>query len=232
MLQKLYKNQIKIWSIHLDEELYSRFKPYFYVLSSKEIERAAGFKVEWSRKVYILTRVILRLILSTYIGISPRLIKFYKNDYGKPFILLNDLHFNISHSNKKLAIAISKFEIGIDIEYVDPEFDFYEIINLVLSRSELLTLKGLLSHVQRKQFFLYWTQKEALLKAIGTGINTDLNTLDLSYNKKCSFKEWNINSFKILDSNYMGCIAYKMSNYKRSILVSHGYDVIANKVPP
>ena len=47
MLQNLSENQIKIWSIRVEETTYSRLKPYFYVLSPEEKEKADNFKVKW-----------------------------------------------------------------------------------------------------------------------------------------------------------------------------------------
>lgn len=213
MLEKLYNNEVKIWNIAFNEQAYLKFEPYFYILSPSEKYRSDSFKLEWCRKIYVLTYVILRLILSTYTGIKPELIKLYSNKYGKPFIESNKLSFNISHSKEQIAIALSAFEVGIDIEYVDPEFNFHEITDMVLSDNEKLAIKALNPSLQNRQFFLYWTQKEALLKAIGTGINLDLNTLEIiSGNKIYKFKEWKITSFKISNSNYVGHIAYKHNN--------------------
>ena len=40
----------------------------------------------------------------------------------------------------KLAIAIASFEIGIDIEYINPNLDIHEIIDITLSESEKLNI--------------------------------------------------------------------------------------------
>jgi 4'-phosphopantetheinyl transferase len=229
MARELCSNHIEIWDIDLNEQVCFKFEPYFHILSLEEKQKSDSFKVAWGKKVYILTYIILRLLLSNCIGIKPELIKLYKNKYGKPFIGSNKLNFNISHSKTKLVIALSAYEVGIDIEYIDPNFDVYEISDMVLSRNEKLVIEELEPDLQKKQFFLYWTQKEALLKAIGTGINSDLNILEVvpsstiydNSDKVYRFKEWNIVSCKNLNKNYVGHIAYRYNRYNNKKIIKH-----------
>lgn len=219
MIRKLADNQIEIWQADLNEYMFLKFNSYFYVLSKEEKENANSFKMDYHRKCYILSHVILRLLLSKYTGVSPELIEIHKNKYGKPFIKSHKLKFNISHSKAKLAIAIAVCEIGIDIEYVNPNFDIHEILDITLSENEKLNIKKLEPSLQKKQFYLYWTKKEALLKAMGTGINVSLNKLEISNytinNNNISTykeKEWIINPFNSFDKNYIGHVVYKHKN--------------------
>lgn len=212
---KLLENSIEVWDIDLKEQMFYRLKPYFHILSNEERKIYSNFKVNWRKKLYIITWVILRLLLSKYTNKQPEKITFYKNKYGKPFIKSSNLKFNISHSKEKLVVAISECEVGVDVEYIDTNFDIGDIIDIVLSENEKLSIKTLNPKLQKKQFFLYWTQKEALLKAIGTGINTDLNTLeincDMVLNNECRllrFNEWGILPLEILDSKYVAHVAY------------------------
>lgn len=229
---KLLEDTIEIWDIDLSEDLFLKFEPYFYILDDIEKVRANNFKVDWNRKVYILARTILRLLVSNYIDVKPRMIQFYKSTYGKPFIKPNELKFNISHSRKKLAIIISKDEVGIDVEYVNPNFKFFEVLDIVLSKNEILSVQELEPKLQRKQFFLYWTQKEALLKAIGTGINLDLNALEacpnpITYNSYESFRfeDWIIFPLKNYYTNYVGHAAYKYHS-RKNIRYLHSIDFL------
>ena len=192
MIRKLDNNIIEIWQIDFSKYMFTNYNCYSHVLSSEEKENASSFKIDYQRKSYILSRVILRFLLSKYTGISPELIKIYKNEYAKPFIKSSGpIKFNISHSKDKLAIAIASSEVGIDIEYINPSFDIHEVMNMTLSENEKLNIKKLEPDLQKKKFYSYWTQKEALLKAIGTGINMDLNKLEIHNNKFSNRgKEW------------------------------------------
>ncbi len=85
---------------------------------------------------------------------------------SKPFIK-NAPYFNISHSGDVIVCAISKsYEIGIDIEKIKPIK--IENFNSILSKEDLKFIKNKKDH--SKAFFEVWTKKEAVLKAIGTGI--------------------------------------------------------------
>ena len=221
MTRKLANDCIEIWQADLNEYMFLKFNSCFQILSKEEKENANSFKMDYHRKCYILSHVILRLLLSKYTGIIPELIEIHKNKYGKPFIKSDELKFNISHSKDKLAIAMASFEVGIDIEYINPNFDIYEIIDITLSESEKLNIKKLEFSLQNKQFYKYWTQKEALLKAMGTGINMDLNKLEIpnniSDNNRISIykeKKWIIEPFNSFNKNYIGHIVYNGKNNK------------------
>ena len=221
MTRKLANDCIEIWQADLNEYMFLKFNSYFQVLSKEEKENANSFKMDYHRKCYILSHVILRLLLSKYTGIIPELIEIHKNKYGKPFIKSDKLKFNMSHSKGKLAIAMASFEVGIDIEYINPNFDIYEIIDIALSESEKLNIKKLEFSLQKKQFYKYWTQKEAFLKAMGTGINMDLNKLEIpnntSDNNRISIykeKKWIIEPFNSFNKDYIGHIAYNDKNNK------------------
>lgn len=77
------------------------------------------------------------------------------NQYQKPYI--KDLYFNISHSNKMIAIIISNEECGIDIEYIN-------------SQKDISNLKKRFHISNDDEFYKQWTRKEAYLKKLGTGI--------------------------------------------------------------
>lgn len=100
------------------------------------------------------------------------------NEYGKPFLKNSNLFFSLSHSNLYSALVICDREVGIDIEkiiYVDSIFKRYfndeekKFVNKSNNRDEAFTK--------------IWTRKEACLKRIGIGLNTNLkevNGLDTS----------------------------------------------------
>lgn len=220
--KKLTDDQIEIWQVDFTEDMFLKLNAYFYVLSKEERCNANSFKIDYHKRFYILSRIILRLLLSKYIDIAPELINIHKNKYGKPFIKPAVLNFNISHSHQKLVVGISKCKVGIDIEYVDLNFNFSEIIDIVLSANEKKIIKKLDYPIQYRQFFRYWTQKEALLKAIGIGLNLELHTIEIPYNNEFysgnsylhKIKKWYVVPFNSFSKNYIGHIAYKNKNSK------------------
>ena len=62
--------------------------------------------------------LLSKILLEDYnIKLSKEILKY--NNFNKPYIKDNPIYFNISHSNKYIAIIICDKECGIDIEYVD-----------------------------------------------------------------------------------------------------------------
>jgi len=132
-------------------------------------------------KMTLLTcYTILRMILSKRLNKKPNDISFLTGTNGKPGIQDNSLYFNISHTRDSFAFAISdQFGIGIDVEELNRHLNFEPIIKRYFSGKEsefILESK----RYSRNRFFLLWTRKEALLKAIGTGIVSHLSDIEVS----------------------------------------------------
>jgi len=159
----------------------------YEILSEKEKSQYDQFSVPHVRLEYLITRAMVRSVLSRYITNFPIAdITFSKNKYGKPFIsdniLAKNLSFNISHTKNISVIAITAgTDIGIDIEKNRKNFDFLEIAKNSFSMSEFNSLKNLNSYKQGTRFFEIWTLKEAYIKARGKGLHIPLNLLSYSF---------------------------------------------------
>lgn len=101
--------------------------------------------------------------------IPPTLPTFLYNEYGKPY-LPDGPHFSISHCRHALAVACSDSPIGIDIESVRPLKT--DLVHHTMSPDEADRI--LSSPHPAEEFICLWTQKEAVLKLLGTGITSDL----------------------------------------------------------
>ncbi len=152
------------------EKLKQDYGFYKSLLQTDEAEKASGFKSGNDRTNYVIRHGVLRTILGQYLDISPTDIRLNLNEQGKSVIAgdQNHLHldFSISSSRQFSVIAIGKdVQIGIDLEYIDPEFDFMELAQEYLHPNEVLHLKNLPLNKQRSSFFQIWTAKEAFMKA-------------------------------------------------------------------
>ena len=87
------------------------------------------------------------------------------NEHGKPFIP-GGPYFSISHCKEGIAVAISDEPIGIDIEGIRHADE--ELIRRTMNEEERLRVMG--DGLRDRRFTRLWTQKEAVVKAIGTGI--------------------------------------------------------------
>jgi phosphopantetheinyl transferase len=103
-----------------------------------------------------------------------------RNSYGKIF-LNNGYHISISRSDSLSVCAISNNNIGIDIEKIR-QYDFKNIIK----RMHLSVIEFLNSNPSLEKNYFIWTNVEAYLKFIGTGI-IHLEDMKIEKSKLSSF---------------------------------------------
>lgn len=176
----LNKNEVHIWRAKYSFTS-KQIKNFLTLLSDDENKKAFNFYFQSDRNNYIASRAILRLILSRYIHTHPKVINFYYNYYGKPFILDANISFNISHSNELAVFAFSiNSMVGIDVEYIHDGFNEMEIAEKFFSLSEINELKSVPQNQRKEAFFNCWTSKEAYIKAKGLSISTPLDSFDVS----------------------------------------------------
>jgi len=154
-------------------------------LSSDEIARASQFVLERDRDRFVAGRTILREILGRYLQRAPAKIDFTYNPYGKPQLRFNDsdppIRFNLAHSDGLAVYAISRDrEIGVDIEMVRDRVSTGEIADHFFTQMEISEFRALTKDKQNEGFFLWWSRKEAYLKALGAGLSIPLDSFDVS----------------------------------------------------
>ena len=150
---------------------------YFEYLSDIERSRAERFKHVSDYNCYVAVHALLRIELSKLIGIKAKLVKITATETGKPLIPDCDLTFSLSRTKNMFAFVIGKNDqiLGIDIEQIKPEIDFENIaINYFSTEEQLSIFSSKNTEDQKRTFFEIWTRKEALLKALGVGLNIDL----------------------------------------------------------
>lgn len=107
-------------------------------------------------------------------GMDKALIeKVQYTSFNRPY-LPGNLHFNISHSGSITVCAISnQYRLGIDVELIKQvnieEFtDQFTIDELMQIRSAASPLR---------EFYRWWTKKEALVKVDGKGLSINLKEI-------------------------------------------------------
>lgn len=143
----------------------------------------------------LLINVLQDLGLGT---IDLSLLKY--NQYGRPSIP-GKVDFNISHSGTLVMCAAqTNGNIGIDVEEIKPinKTDFYSCWTPKETKEIYKDPKDY------SIFYIYWTKKEAVVKAIGNGLNIPLRHIQINvdnatvsnygnwYLKEISFSEQHI----------------------------------------
>jgi 4'-phosphopantetheinyl transferase len=174
---------VHIWRSHLDIQ-YSQFQKYYAFLNDTERKRADRYRFDKSRHRFIVTRGILRLLLSQYCSKPAEEIEFQYNDWGKPYLTGDKeirFMFNIAHSNNLAVFAFTHTgNIGIDVEYNHPIKDMDQMVVNFFSKFEQATYETLPQSRRLKAFFTCWVRKEAYIKARGKGLSIPLNSFDVA----------------------------------------------------
>jgi len=139
--------------------------------SARELERAARMLVPRRRREFLVGRGAVRSILGAYLGIAPRHVEIAVGPHGKPFVDAPGAPaFNLSHSGDMAVVAVSAgFDVGIDIERVDPALDVMAIARRFLAPDEVAHLASLEAAARAAAFSRLWTRRQACLKTSGTG---------------------------------------------------------------
>jgi len=180
----LSDDSISIWRVGLDWPE-TDIKVAAQILSSEEQKRAKRFYRVSDREHFIVARAALRFILARYLKVDPRQILFDYNRFGKPRLAdgarHRDIRFNLAHSGglALFAVAIGR-EIGVDVEFIEPNFATMNLARNVFAPEEVTALSVLSKEDFVAGFYRCWTRKEAYVKAKGLGLSLPMNSFVVS----------------------------------------------------
>ncbi len=144
------------------------------LLQPDEFAKAQRFRFAKHRDRYIAARASLRTILSFYLDIPAKDILFTYDTNGKPFVYDSPIHFNLSHSEDLAVYAISRHDVGIDIEHITAQYE-PAIATRYFAPDEVLAITSLPDEEQATRFYQIWSRKEAIIKACASSIFASTN---------------------------------------------------------
>lgn len=150
------------------------------VMTEDERQQEQRFHFQRDRDRHVVTRALVRKVLSRYESLHPADWVFSKNAYGRPEIDLaspgiSDLFFNISHTDGLIVVAIARGRaVGVDVESIRADRDLLDVAKQVFSPAEFEELFRLPAECQLDRFFQLWTLKESYIKARGMGVSIPL----------------------------------------------------------
>ena len=164
-------------------------------LTADETTRAERFRFRADRERFIVARGVLRSILGRYLGVEPGLLRFRHGPYGKPLLAAGfgqeGLRFNLSHARDLALYAVAHDrEVGVDTEWINPDFPGLEVAEHVFAPREVAALRSLSADRRHETFFTWWTLKEAYLKARGDGLALRPDQIDVSSAPAGSAGQW------------------------------------------
>ncbi len=116
----------------------------------------------------IAARCLLRLELARRLNCKPQQIELAVNEHGKPRLIGNELHFNISHSADLLCMAFHHEPIGVDVQQLRPSAVSLRLAERIMCEDQLSNwcVRG----QSVDEFFACWCAAEALVKHAGTTV--------------------------------------------------------------
>lgn len=186
----------------------------YRLLPENRKQKVNDFRFEKDKKLSAGAYLLLNKLLEEE-NITNPIFKIHK--YGKSYISNYDnIYFNLSHSGKMVACAISDREVGIDIEYNDPEIDL-NIAKHYFYNSEYENI--IKSKKPSDEFYNYWVLKESYMKYTGLGFYLELDSFEIIIDDKIKLKNDKNNlKFKLfnVDEYKLGiCSKYTINNYLR-----------------
>ena len=175
---------VQIWCRSTERLDHAAIAAAVSVLSEDEAAQYRRFHFERDARDYAAAHALLRTTLTRHDHRAPADWRFEKTAAGK--LLLRDAgsaigSFSLSHTNGMVACAVTAAAaVGVDVECVDRGVDAGDLAARFFAPAEAAHLARLDADARREYFFDLWTLKEALVKALGTGMATSLASLAFS----------------------------------------------------
>ena len=158
------------------------------LLPAAERERAGRLRRAADRDRTIVAWALVRTLLGDLLGEAPGDVAIERHcarcgsgDHGKPRLAdpAAAVHFSLAHSGPHVVVAVSRAgAVGIDVECLKPNMDYRPLVRNTLTPDEAIAFGA--AGALPRDFLRTWVRKEAVTKAVGTGIATRFETFAVS----------------------------------------------------
>ncbi len=149
-------------------------------LDEAERTRAMRFRHARDRQRYISAHAAVREILARYLNCAAASVYFEPDGENGKMRLpgASAPAINLAHSGGMALLCVASLgTVGIDVEQVHALTDLPELVMAHFSRAERALLRANADPIEA--FFQIWTRKEALLKAVGSGLTVELRGVEV-----------------------------------------------------
>jgi phosphopantetheinyl transferase len=188
--------------------------------SSEDHLRAEALRDPIKRRNLQMRRQFIREFVAPVFGLDALKCSVRHLPNGQPMLIGDEghgaIHLSISATDDFFVIAASsQLSIGIDVEAVmTPDRD---LIARVLDPREIDDLDSIASTDKALAFTAFWTQKEAYLKLLGTGLRVEPRQAGAPLLTPERFKNWHALA---VDSTY-SAISWHCAPYVVSLCASN-----------
>ncbi len=159
----------------LDKRVYERLLARVSPDKNARIRRF--YKME-DRIRGLMADILVRSMIIRKTGMENQNIRFYTNDYGKPFLKdREDVQFNLSHSGIWVVGVMDNRAVGIDVEQIQPiDLDISKNYFSPVEHQDLMAKEDKFAY-----FFTLWSLKESYIKIVGKGLSLPLNSFSIRF---------------------------------------------------
>lgn len=191
----LAAGQIDLWFC-FDAEVEEHWLAIYrdQLLNDAERTRERRFHFERDRRQFVITRALVRNVLSRYVAIAEADWQFTPGSHGRPQIVQAQaahLCFNLSHTRGLIVLTVAnRMPLGVDTENIQERAAPLDIAESFFSRREAEALAALPPALQPERFFHYWTLKESYIKAREQGLSLPLTKFGLALDLPGQIEPW------------------------------------------
>lgn len=150
-------------------------------LAPEELARAKRLTPDKAGMRFLASRHALRSLLAEALGCARKSLAIGQNEFGKPMLASNEIHFSLSRSESGALVGISRsIEVGVDLETVRAVQEMEALAKLHLTAAERAHWLNAIVDRRDREFLGIWTLKEACLKALGTGVALQPSSVETS----------------------------------------------------
>ena len=190
MAINLHPTEVHLWHLQAGDTAHRCLsREIESIVSLEELDFSRRFLTQRAQETYLVARSFVRVVLSHYVDLSPKSLRFSANAHGKPELSPSSaapqLRFNLSKADGLFACVVAcDRDVGVDAELVIGDVDIREITDRYFAPVEIAALAALPDNEQRLRFFALWTLKEAYLKACGKGFSVPLDRLAFTFDRQ------------------------------------------------
>lgn len=166
------RKETHVWWMRHDKQVKHVVENRLSLLAPDELRAYSRYRSPSRKAELAAGRLLAKTVLAASLHVPPRTIRFDTNAHGKPFLHSPDRQpfFNLSHSRDLILLALSSVEVGVDVEKADIER--YQIMPYFFTEREIAQVEESPDPRRRlRMFYVTWTRKEAVMKAIGKGLS-------------------------------------------------------------
>lgn len=145
------------------------------MLSPWQLDRMERIDDPVSRARYGWTQTTVLEILRRY-ACEGTTLQMDRDTHGKPFLAGGVPSFSLSHTGAYAVLVVDPRgqALGVDLERCDGARKMGQVVSRFFSKAQQERFRRMDPTAQSRAFYWWWTAKEALGKAQGRGLSTEL----------------------------------------------------------